>query len=194
MQLLAIILYGQGGERRVVRLQPGELNVITGISATGKSTLLQIVEFCLGRDTVVIPVGPITDAVVWYALLIQLPTTRVFVARPAPAAGRASMSQAMLEIGANLDPLELGDLKVNSDSRAVREQLSRMIGIGENSTSPPTGSSRSPFEAHVGHAALLCLQEQGEIANRRLLFHRQGELGMVQAIQDTLPYFLVQFG
>lgn len=190
MQLLAIILYGRNGERRILRLQPGALNVITGISATGKSALLQIVEFCLGRDTVVIPVGPITNAVSWYALLIELPTTRVFIARPAPASGRASMSQAMLEIGANLEPLELGDLMVNSDSGAVREQLGRMVGIGENTTSPPPRSSRSSFEAHLGHAVLLCLQEQGEIANRRFLFHRQGEQGMALAIQDTLPYFL----
>lgn len=47
-----------------------------------------------------------------------------------------------------------------------------------------------PLEANLGHAQLLCLQGQGEIANRALLFHRQGEDGIAQALKDTLPYFI----
>jgi DNA repair ATPase RecN len=73
MQLLAIILYGALGEQRVIRFRPGALNVVTGISATGKSALLDIVDFCLGRSTVTMAVGPITDRVAWYAVLVQLP-------------------------------------------------------------------------------------------------------------------------
>jgi hypothetical protein len=48
MQLLAIILYGAMGEQRIITFRPGALNIVTGISATGKSSLLDIVDFCLG--------------------------------------------------------------------------------------------------------------------------------------------------
>jgi len=37
---------------------------------------------------------------------------------------------------------------------------------------------------------LLCFQQQDEIAQKRTLFHRQGEDFISQAIRDTLPYFL----
>ncbi len=37
---------------------------------------------------------------------------------------------------------------------------------------------------------MFCLQAQDEIANRRLLFHRQGEQFVPAAIRDVLPYFL----
>jgi Protein of unknown function (DUF3732) len=37
---------------------------------------------------------------------------------------------------------------------------------------------------------MFCLLGQDEIANRRLLFHRQGEQFMPAAIKDSLPYFL----
>lgn len=190
MNLLAIVLYSRAGDRRVVDFRPGELNIVTGWSATGKSALLDITEFCLGRDTVTMPVGPITNTVSWYAVLVQLPSTRAFVARPAPRAGRASTQQAMLEFGADLQPLDYGDLTVNADSGAVRQQLGRLIGIGENMHVPEPGALRTPLEANLGHALLLCLQRQSEIGDRDLLFHRQGEGGIRQAIIDTLPYFL----
>ncbi|WP_142211872.1 hypothetical protein [Streptomyces sp. SLBN-118] len=96
----------------------------------------------------------------------------------------------MLQFGADLEPLEFAELEVNSDSNAVREQLGRRIGIEENLHEPPAWSSRYAVEAHIGHAALLCLQRQSEIADRDLLFHRQGEQGMAQTLKDTIPYFI----
>lgn len=190
MQLLAIILYSNHGRRRVLNFTTGALNIVTGESKTGKSALLDIVEYCLGRDRLQMPIGPITSTVSWYAALFELDGGRAFVGRPAPEAGKASTQRAMLEFGADLAPLEFDDLMVNADSDAVREQLGRRIGIEENLHEPPVGSARYPLEAHIGHAALLCLQRQGEIAARDLLFHRQGDQGMAQTLKDTIPYFI----
>lgn len=190
MQLLSIVLYSTTGARRVLEFTTGALNIVTGESKTGKSALLDIVEYCLGRDTMQMPVGPITNTVSWYAALFEFDGGRAFVARPAPQAGKASTQRAMLEFGAELEPLDFDDLIVNADSNAVREQLSRRIGIEENLHEPPAGSARNAVEAHIGHAALLCLQRQSEIADRSLLFHRQGEQGMAQTLKDTIPYFL----
>jgi hypothetical protein len=190
MQLLAIVLYSTTGARRVLEFTTGALNIVTGESKTGKSALLDIVEYCLGRGTMQMPVGPITNTVSWYAALFDLNGGRAFVARPAPQPGKASTQQAMLEFGADLEPLDFDDLTVNADSNAVREQLSRRIGIEENLHEPPPGANRYPVEAHIGHAALLCLQRQSEIADPGLLFHRQGEQGMRQALKDTIPYFI----
>ncbi len=190
MQILAIILYNSTGLQRVMRFSTGSLNIVTGESKTGKSALLDIVEYCLGRDTMQMPVGPITRTVAWYAVLFELENGRAFVARPTPGKGKASTQRAMLEFGTDLEPLDFHDLMVNTDSRSVREQLSRRIGIEENLHEPPVGSARNAVEAHIGHAALLCLQRQGEIASRDFLFHRQGEQGMAQTLKDTVPYFI----
>ena len=96
----------------------------------------------------------------------------------------------MLEFGAELELLPASSLAANIDTDALREQLGRRIGIEENRHEPPEGSLRSAVEAHLGHATLLCLQRQDEIASRTHLFHRQGEQGMEQTLKDTLPYFL----
>jgi hypothetical protein len=97
----------------------------------------------------------------------------------------------MIEFGGpRLVALPLSALRINADTRSLREQLGRRIGISENTTDPGPWSLRSAFEANLGHAALLCLQAQDEIANQNQLFHRQGEPGVDQALRDTLPYFL----
>lgn len=191
MQLLAIVLYNADGRIRRLDFEPGALNIVTGESQAGKSALLTIVEYCLGRSTMMVPVGPIADTVAWYATLWQLDDgSRAFVGRPAPAAGRAGTSVAMLEFGATLDAPPLASLEVNIESHALREQLGRRIGIEENLSEPPEGSLRQPLEANIGHAALLCLQSQNEVASATSLFHRQGEPGIDSALRDTIPYFL----
>jgi hypothetical protein len=135
-------------------------------------------------------VGPVTDHVEWYAVVVQLPGGEAFVARPAAKPGRASTRVAMLELGAHLTPIPFDRLETNADIDAVRQELGRRIGIEDNLHEAPQGSLHSSLEANLGHAMFLCFQGQSEIANRTFLFHRQGEPGIAEAIRDTLPYFL----
>jgi hypothetical protein len=196
MQLLALALYAHDGRRRDIRFRPGRLNIVTGESKTGKSAILTITEFCLGRDEYLIPAGPITDYVAWYGSLWQLTADfdgpRAFIGRPAPPKGQTSIQRAMLEFGgSSLDLFDFGDLTENADSDSVRRQIGRRIGIAENVIeSRGAGMNQTPFEAHLGHAAWLCLQDQDEIASRHLLFHRQGEGPVAEHLKDTIPYFL----
>lgn len=196
MQLLGLALYSRDGRRRLVRFEPGRLNIVTGESRTGKSALLTITEYCLGRNKFLVPAGPISNTVGWFGSLWQLTEdpsgARAFVGRPAPVGTSASTSRAMLEFGAaNLDFPETDDLRENADTDGVRRQLGRRIGIEENIVeSRGTGMNQTPFEAHLGHAAWLCLQDQDEIASKSILFHRQSDPKVAEHLKDTLPYFL----
>lgn len=189
MQLLAIALYSRDGRRQVLDFKLGALNVITGDSATGKSALLDIIDYCTGRDTLQLPVGPITDTVSWYAALFQLDGTRAVVARPAPKPSGKS-SRAMLTFGADLSLPDVDQLAINTDTTTLRRHLGRRIGITENRRHQADHRAHAEIGAHLGHAMLLCLQGQSEITSRDGLFHRQGEPGIAEAIKATLPYFL----
>ncbi|MFC9227454.1 DUF3732 domain-containing protein [Streptomyces decoyicus] len=190
MQLLAIILYNADGGRRVVNFRPGALNVVTGQSATGKSTLLDIFEYCTGRKTATFPIGVMTDTVSWYAALFQLDTTRAFAARPAPGPGKKTVEHAMLKFGRDLEPLPYTDLAPNTNRHTLRQRLGRFIGIEENHRATPRGRGPSSTGAHLGHATLLCLQGQSEIADKSHLFHRQSDRYVAADLKQTLPYFL----
>jgi Protein of unknown function (DUF3732) len=151
---------------------------------------LDIAEFCLGRARVTMPIGPITESVAWYAVLLQLPGGQAFIARPSPGPGIASTQRAMITLGTDITIPPLADLVENADADSLREHLSGLIGIDEDLHVPEGAAQRQPLAAHIGRAMLLCLQGQSEIGNRNLLFHRQGEQLMTQTIKDTLPYFL----
>ena len=191
IQLKAVAIWNREGQRRTIELRPGELNIITGEAKTGKSALLEIIEFCLGRSTVSLPEGVVTRTVDWYGLIVGAGDQSVFIGRPGPSQGQATVAGAHLALGGpGLSFPEHGDLEVNSNADSVTEYLTRLTGIGEYENLPPSGATRPPLRPSVRHASLFCFQRQNEIANPRQLFHRQEEDFMPQAIKDTLPYFL----
>lgn len=188
MQLDALILYNTDGETREVRFRPGRLNIITGESGTGKSSIIGILRFLLGSDSPHVPLGPIQDTVSWYGLLAHVGDTPFFVGRPAPAHG-VTTSQAMLSIGETVIP-QFAALEVDTNTRELVDYLGGLIGIEENVHLPAEGQTRRPLAANLRHALYYCFQGQGEIANPELLFHHQNRDFQKQAIRDTLPYFL----
>lgn len=95
-QILDIVLYGHDGKRRSLPLRPGAVNIITGASKTGKSALIDIVDYCLGSSSCHIPEGPIRRAVEWYGLRIQLQEGQAFVARRAPEPRADSSTEAYI--------------------------------------------------------------------------------------------------
>jgi predicted nucleic acid-binding Zn-ribbon protein len=86
LTILKIILWPKDSNLspRVIELIPGKINVITGESATGKSTLAWIVDYCLGSDKCSIPVGLIRELTGWFGLHLQLANTEMIVARRNP--------------------------------------------------------------------------------------------------------------
>jgi hypothetical protein len=189
MNILSVIVYGRGGEARSVDFQPGRLNVLTGNSKTGKTALLDIVDFCLGRDTVTLPAGLISRSTSWYGLLVEIDKARVFIGRPNP--DTATTNQAMVVLGGgDLQPPSASDLTVNADTSVVRETLSQLLGIEPFEVEPELGRLRAPFTVSVAHAVLMCLQKQNEIAGQQFLFHRQADRQLADSLRQSLPYFL----
>ena len=88
MQIRAIVLYNTAGEVRRLDFTLGSVNIISGSSKTGKSALIDIVEYCLGREECGVPVGVIRDTVAWYGLLLQFPDIQCFIARRDPGSPR----------------------------------------------------------------------------------------------------------
>src|SRR3546814_4493461 len=50
-----IFFLSVSGERREVELKPGVMNIITGASGTGKSTLIKAIDYCLGASKCELP-------------------------------------------------------------------------------------------------------------------------------------------
>jgi hypothetical protein len=188
MQLDALILYNTDGDIRQIRFRPGRLNIISGESGTGKSSIIGILRFLLGGDSPHVPLGPIQDTVAWYGLLAHVGKTQFFVGRPAPPHG-ATTSQVMLSIGESAIP-ELAALEPNGNTSDLVDYLGGLIGIEENLHIPAEGRTRRALAANFRHSLYYSFQGQGEVANPDLLFHHQNRDFQKQTIRDTFPYFL----
>jgi hypothetical protein len=190
MQIKALVLYNAKGDIRVVPFRLGAVNIITGKSATGKSAIIDIIDYCLGRSTFRIPEGVIRDSVAWYGLLLHFPSCEVFVAKAAPQGNAVSHAEVYYQVGRDLRPPPLAALTPNTNDDALNAELSGLLGISPNRTSPTEGQTRQPLEATLQHAKFFLFQNQTTIASREILFNRQHEPFIPQTIKDVLPYFL----
>lgn len=189
MQIKHIVLYSLAGTVRLVPLNLGGLSIITGRSMTGKSALLEIVDYCLGRDTCSVPVGPIRSKVSWYGLLLRLDSSDIFIGRRPPGTGEQQDTAVFVKTGSSVDIPAFADLVPNSNTGALQRQLDGLLGIAPNLNVARQGSNEG-FEINIRHASFLLFQQQDEIASKKFLFHRQGEEYISTAIRQTLPYFL----
>jgi len=192
LQIRKIILYSKRGTIRELPFELGRLNIITGASKTGKSAIVDIVDYCTGRGECLVPDGKIRENVGWYAVLFQLGEGQIFVARRNPALGDKTSPDVYLLRGSSIDTPLMDTLVKNTTVEGLEKFLGGVLGISENEHRP-VGFTRPPLEATFRHALLLCVQDQNDIDSKQRLFHRQGEDFMGTAIKDTLPYFLGAF-
>lgn len=189
LQIAKIILYSRKGEVRELEFKPGRFNVLTGASKTGKSAIIDIVDYCTGRSGCNVADGVIRRYVGWYAILFQLNGSQIFVARRNPDIGDKTSPDVYLDRGAAIETPPASTLTKNITVDALEKFLGAAIGISENEHRPPQ-PTRDPLEANFRHALLFSFQDQNDIDSKQRLFHRQGEDFISQAIKDTFPYFL----
>lgn len=189
MQIAAIVLYGNNGKKRVLPFNSGAVNIITGKSKTGKSVIGDIIDYCFGGSSCNIAEGFVREHVAWYALHLIHNEEYILVARENPPQGQASTNKCCYLVGENDIPDSL--IKATPiDNDGLEKLLSAKLGISENLFNPPADQSRQALVANIRHTLFYCIQNQDEIASQKVLFHRQTEPFIPQAIKDTLPYFL----
>lgn len=189
MQILAIVLYGNNGKIRRLPFQKGKVNIITGRSKTGKSVIGDIIDYCFGGSSCNIAEGFVREHVAWYGLHLEHKGEFLFIARENPPSGQSSTNRCCYIVGAKEIPENISE-STPIDNEGLEKLLSAKLGISENLFKPPSNQSRNPLSANIRHTLYYCIQNQDEIASQKMLFHRQSEPFMPQAIKDTLPYFL----
>ena len=189
LQIRKIVLYGLTGQVRQLELRLGALNILTGASKTGKSAIIDIIDYCTGRDECYVAEG-IQRHVAWFGILFEDSGTQIFVARRSPGGINRTSGDIYVEQGVDLIIPAMEAIDKNDSVDGVESLLSRAVGIRENRHVGRPNQTRPPLQANFRHALLLCLQDQNDIDNRIYLFHRQAETYTAVDIRHTLPYFL----
>jgi hypothetical protein len=190
MQIESIVLYHRDGRRHhEVDFNLGELNIVTGVSETGKSALIEIVDYVLGSDRHGVFKSEELATIGWYGLRLRIREHAVFVARRAPDPGNKTSDHAMLSFGGEAAPPP-GAMTQTTNAANATARLGELIGIEEAEGHVPEGSTRQPVKATLRHALAYAFQRQRLIADPEYLFSGQDRPFAATAIRDTLPYFL----
>ncbi|MEP7197971.1 MAG: DUF3732 domain-containing protein [Saprospiraceae bacterium] len=190
MQIKSLIFYNKKGDKRILPFEIGKVNIITGESKTGKTAIIDVINYCLGSEDCRVSEGVIRQTVEWFAILLQYEKEEVFVARQNPnSLGQATTQYIYFSNADKVDIPEFDKLKNNSDTSTLKDFFTKKLFIAEFTNTPTTGT-REPLSVNFKHSRFYSYQPQDLIAQRNFLFYNQSEPFVAQAIKDTLPYFL----
>lgn len=191
MQISKIVLYKDSAHWRIVPFATGKVNIIVGDSKTGKSALIDIVDYCLGSGSCHIASGVIRDNVYWFAVVVDFGQDTYILARQNPDIKQVlAVSEMFLaKVQHNKLP-SFDDIYANTNVEAVRQFLAAKIGLHENVQIPDDGGTRDPLPVTFMHCRQYCYQPQSLIANKDMLFYHTLDSFQFQALKDAFPYLV----
>lgn len=185
MQIHTIVLYNKDGRTREINFKLNAVNIITGNSSTGKSSLIDIVEYCFSKsgynDTLR---KQVVENIAAYGVLYQLNDRQIFVAKKTTQA--KSRSHLFFTEGKSIIIPALEDIEDNSNDDELKNHLSSLTGIPENEVEP--SSNISKYSANIRHAVHYIFMD--EPSSKKHLFYKQDQPEIPRTIKETLPVFL----
>lgn len=187
-QLLKVILWPRdGGEPRVVKFETGKVNVISGASKTGKSSVIPIIDYCLGSEKCAIPVGVIRETCSWFGVLVDTLEGQKLLARREPGGLKASGEMLLLEGPVVEVPVVITGKNQNVDN--VKAVLNRLAGLSNLQFEPGTDER---FKSRVSFRDLMAFlfQPQNIVANPDVLFFKADTTEHREKLKTIFPYVL----
>lgn len=190
MQIKNLVLYKNSNfEPKVIDFELGKVNIITGESSTGKTAIIDIVDYCLGSKSFSVKGDVIRKNVAWFAMTIQFDREQIFIARQNPVMLNLKSTKHLYYI--NADEINIPDfdqLKNNSNITALNNLVSNKLNFSDNINDE--NNTRDEIEATFRHSRIFSFQPQNVIAEFKYLFFNQDESFVELAIKDTIPYIL----
>jgi energy-coupling factor transporter ATP-binding protein EcfA2 len=183
-----IFFLGISGQRREVNLEPGALNIITGASGTGKSTLIKAIDYCLGASKCELPAHvrrrSLAVGVRWTSGEAQM-----IVGRLIPPVGQATSTHMFTTTGRNLSlPETVNGFDGATTLEAAKGFIERVFGIGDLASESETASGRG--RATVRHVTPYMFVTKEVIYSESTLLHGLEKADKARDIVATMPYFL----
>lgn len=186
--IVQVAFYGVGNRRRTLNLQQDDVTILTGRSGTGKSAIINAIDYCLGSETCKIPYfvrrRSIGVAVHWSNGEVDL-----LVGRVVPDGGTGT-ERMFVQSGASLElPMSFDDMQGPAPRATARTLLERAFKIADVEDAD-VDEKWAVGKATVRHITpYLYLTSDVIISDTRLL-HDFDRPDKVRDLKATMPYFL----
>jgi hypothetical protein len=164
------------------------LNVISGVSRTGKSAVIPIIDYCLGSDTCQIPVNTIRDRCSWFGIIVSTERGQMLFARREPGTQRTTGDMYVLNADVVQPPLRIDGKNTTVD--AVKRGLDDLAGLTQlDFDIDETGSG---FKGRPSFRDLMAFtfQPQNIVANQNVLFFKADTHEHREKLRTIFPYVL----
>lgn len=166
--------------------KPGKINIVHGHSGTGKSSIIAIIDYCLGASRCAIPVGIIRDSVDWFGLVVNVRGARFLVARRTPGS-RQTSKDFFLEPIEDMLPLKLS-AKLNDNQ--FKEAFNKMVRLTNLPLS--VGDDIGQYEGRPSYRDLAAFNflPQHIVANPNTLFYKADSYEHKERLKKMMPFAL----
>lgn len=196
-QISKILLYSNKerfSEPQCVSFKENTLNIITGKTLSGKSAMLNIVEFCLGANSTTFPDGLIPKYVSWIGVEFFLNkneeedrTESFIVVRNLPRPGLSNKIYTV--VGQNLPIPKKDELNDNTSYSQLVSLIKEKLGLNPEKVFENSGATYVNNPNLLHEAVSYCFQSQNEIGEYTVLFHGKRK-NKITNIREWLPFFL----
>ena len=183
----AIIIFNENGEKRIVPLKQG-VNIITGESKTGKSALVEIIDYCLCSTRCTIPKGKITEFSYLYTLVMSIGDFTYVIARQNwENGGKMYFSKEAEDFGP--DCLELSYFADKTALLYKDVQCEIECALGLLVTNMATDADQKGKKASLRNMVSYLFQHQNLMASKFALFYRFSDYYKRKDVIDQFPVF-----
>lgn len=184
-----IILWPKNEDKktRILPFDIDKINIITGESHKGKSSLAHIMDYCLGSKKCTIPVGIIREKTDWFALHVILDSTELLIGRKEPGQ-QISTSEMYFEEAKKID-LNVRPFG-NSSRKSVINQLNRIAQFSSVDFKEEETLGNFKDKASFRDTSAFQFQPQHIIANPYTLFFKADTYEHQEKLKTIFPLVL----
>jgi len=184
----AVVLWPQdmANEIRVIPFESSKINIIHGLSSTGKSSIIHIIDYVLGASKCQIPIGIIRERVFWFGLKITMLGESWLLARKTPGAKQVS-GEFYLERFAGEYPEHL-PVKLNTE--AFKDKFNAMVRMSDLPHSDDEKPGKRDSRSSYRDMAAFNFLPQHIVANPNALFFKTDSWQHKDRLIRAIPYAL----
>jgi hypothetical protein len=187
-EINAVLLWpqNQANPVREITFEPGKINIIHGLSGTGKSSIVHIIDYALGSSKCQIPIGFIRNQVEWFGLKITIRNETWVVARRTPGNKQTSSDYYLSPFTGDLPEI----LPCNLNANAFKDKFNSLVRMSDlphsDDEEPGKLDSRSSFRDMAAFNYL----PQHIVANPNTLFFKTDSWTHKERLTRAMPYAL----
>lgn len=189
--IASIFFIGEEGTFRVIHLDPGRVNVITGASGTGKSAVIKALDYCLGSSKCQLPVYVRRRCVAVGVKWVK-GQDEMISCRQIPFVGKAPNAYMFVTTGRNLSiPRTVEQFEGRGTVEASKARLGQAFGIdGTLREEAATHERESRDRPSVRQFTPYVFVTKEVIDSETVLLHGLDDNRKAPLIVSTMPYFL----